>query len=77
MALREALKTKNEGVRQRACFVLGRFGAAAISTIPDLTALFRDDPHRIVKQSAADALKMINSLAPANSPPWPYPVPLP
>jgi len=76
-ALRETLKSKNRDVRQRASFVLGRVGAAAISAIPDLTVLARDDPDSSVKLSAAEALKRINASALANSPPWPYPLPWP
>ena len=74
-AIREALKSKNRDVRQRASFVLGGFGAAAISAIPDLTMLANDDPDGLVKQSAADALKGINASASMNSPPWPFPLP--
>jgi HEAT repeat protein len=73
-ALREALKSKNGAVRQRASFVLGRVGSAAVSAIPNLTTLARDDPVSIVKWQAADALKRINASALANSPPWPYPL---
>jgi HEAT repeat protein len=74
-ALREALKSKNRDVRQRASVVLGRVGAAAVSAIPDLTMLANDDPDGLVKQSAADALKGINASASMNSPPWPFPLP--
>ena len=73
--LRVALKSKDEDVRKQASVVLGRVGATAVSAIPDLTTLARDDPDSNVKLSAADALKRINWSVPANSAPWPYPLP--
>jgi len=76
-ALQEALKSEDRDVRQRAINALARLGAVATSATPSLTVLARDDPDSGVKQSAAEALKRISSLAPANSPPWPRPIPLP
>jgi HEAT repeat protein len=58
--LRDALKSRNPDVRERASLVLARIGAAARSAMPDVAALARDDPTPSVRQAAQQAADKID-----------------
>ena len=65
--LRDALKSANPDVRNRAVSVLLRIGPAAASAVADLELLVREDPDLNVRRVAEDAWRKIKALMPVNS----------
>jgi HEAT repeat protein len=60
--LKNALRAEREMVRLEAAVALGEIGSAAASTIPMLEFVAEEDPSKLVRAAAADALTKVKGL---------------